>query len=434
MKDLDDLRRKRKAAAEAMSNTATAISDLEAAGTADGSDEMNAAISAFDDAKTTFEASDKAVKRAETVEAAQVAAAGSGDEGSRTTVPAVPVAESDKGLTLGFMVHALTRSGGDKAKAMAALEADGHSAVSAALSAGDETAGGVIIPRAQAAEMIGLLQARAVVRASGARIVEMPAGQLRRGRMTGGATASYIGENGKIPFSQATTDAVDQNFKTLTGLIAFSNALLQFSSPSTAGMFRDDLISATRLREDLAFVRGDGTGDKPKGLRNWALAGNWQAGVLATVAAADAALRLAVSKVEDADVQMIAPGWIMRASAKNWLAGLKDGNGQKVYPTIDDKNQLMGFPIKTTSQIPNNLGVGGDETEITFADFNEIAIGDAMTLTLASSSEAGYMDEGANYVSAFQNNQTLMRAVSHHDLAPLHDVAISGFNGVGWSL
>ncbi len=203
---------------------------------------------------------------------------------------------------------------------------------------------------------------------------------------------------------------------------------------NAGALIRDDLVQVLALREDLAFLRGDGTSGTPKGLRNWAKVANWQAGVAATAVAVSAALRKCVSLVEDSDVPMASPGWVMRASVKNWLAELKDANGFKLYPSIDANGTLHGFPIFTTSQVPNNLGGGGNETEVTFADFNECMIGETQRITLALSSEAAYIDSGDNVVSAFQNDQTLFRAISEHDFAPAHDEAISGLNGVSWAL
>jgi hypothetical protein len=61
-------------------------------------------------------------------------------------------------------------------------------------------------------------------------------------------------------------------------------------------------------------------------------------------------------------------------------------------------------------------------------------VGDSMALTLASSSEAAYVNTSGDTVSAFQNDLTLMRTVEEHDFVPRHDVAISMITGKGWGL
>lgn len=436
MFDLDDLRRKRKAAADNMQECATAITALEDGETAADSAEMTAAVTAFETAQTDFKAASVKVDRAVAVEAAQASVASSGDEPTgTTTVPAVALDPKDKGIAAGFMVAALASVKGDRDKAVALLEKNGHTAVSAALSGATDAAGGVTIPRAQSAELIELLRPKVAVRASGARTVPMPAGELRHAAQLTAATATYTGENAKSTESEPTFAPLDRAFKKLTSLVPIGNSLLRHSSAAMAGLVRDDLLSVMALREDLAFIRGDGTGDTPTGLKTWTPVANWLLAIANGSAAVEAALRSLVSIVEDADVGMTSCGWIMRAATKNFLASLKDPvSGAYIFPSITQSATLLGYPIKTTSQIPNNLGVGVNETEVYFADFNEVMIGDSMQIIVSSSSEAAYVDVGGNTVSAFQNDLTLMRAISEHDLAPRHDAALAGLNGVAWTL
>lgn len=440
IKKLDDLRRDRKAAADTMQTAADAIGTLEAAGKGAQDAEHIAAVTAFEAAEAAFNQADAAVKRAEATERARAAAAvgdtapGLGAE-SRPAMPANP---AEKGVALGFMVHALAAARGDRDKAASYLEREGHSGISAALSGATEAAGGVTVPRALAGELIELLRARVVVRQAGARTFPMPAGQIRHAKQTASATATYTAENAAITASEPTFDKVDQSFKKLTGLVPIGNSLLRHSGLAMAQMVRDDLVKVMALREDLAFIRGDGTNNTPKGIRNWLLAGNWVAalnsGIAANATAAETALRRVVSRVEDANVALVNPGWIMRAGAKNFLASLKDANGNPLFPSIGANGQLLGAPIYTTSQIANNLGTAGDETEIYFGEFSEAMIGDSQTLSIGVSTEAAFVDGTGATVSAFQSDLTLMRAISEHDFALEHEVAFAGFNAKGWSL
>ncbi|MTH76320.1 phage major capsid protein [Paracoccus aestuariivivens] len=438
MAKLDDLRRDRKAAATALQAAADAITALEDAGTATDAEAHIAAVADFEKAQASFDQLNASVKRAESAEAAAAAAA-VGDQGNQpgASRPAQPHNPAEKGVALGFVVHALARNKGDRDKAVAYLDAEGHSGISAALSGATDAAGGVTVPRPMAAELIELLRPRVVVRAAGARTFPMPAGQVRHAKQLASATASYTAENGQIGASEPTFDKLDQSFKKLTGLVPVGNSLLRHSSFAMAQMVRDDLLKVMAQREDLAFIRGDGTANTPRGIRNWLVAGNWTAalnsGVAATAAAAEVALRRVVSRVEDANVTLTNPGWIMRASAKSFLASLKDANGNPLFPSIEASGRLLGAPIHTTSQIANNLATAADETEIYFGEFSEAMIGDSMDLTLTVDSSASYYD-GTNWISAFQNDLTLMRAISEHDFALEHDVAFAGFNAKGWSL
>jgi len=436
-KHIADLRRKRTAAAKRMETASATITGLEASSTAADHADMVAAVKEFEDAQTEFNALGTSLGRAEATEAA-LSAAAVGDQqqnqpGANATVPAVPNNPAMAGVELGFMVHALARNKGDQAAAAADLEKSGHGGLSAALSGADASAGGVTIPRAQAEGILPLLTARVAVRNAGARTFPMPAGQIRHAKQTGSATATYIQENAPIPPSEPTFGALDMGFKKLTGLVPIGNSLLRHATTAMALLVRDDLVNIMALREDLAFLRGAG-GLVPLGLRNWIPEGRWLPPAAATSASAEAKLRTVVSRVEDANVGMVRPGWIMRAGAKNWLASLRDPIGFATFPSIGLNNTLLGYPIHTTSQIPDNLGAGGNETEIYFGDFNEAMIGDSMVLQISSSTEAMYVDGTGKAISAYQNDLTLMRAISEHDFATARDEAFAGFNAVGWSL
>jgi HK97 family phage major capsid protein len=432
-KDLNDLRRNRLTAAANMQTAADAMAVLQA-GDEVATADVTAAQASFDQARAAFDTLNNTVLAMEQAEAAGASAA-FGDQARPAVGPVAARAQDPamKGVDLGLTMIALANSRGDLARAAAALEAAGHSGLSAQLNTGTESAGGVLVPREMASGMIELLRPRVVVRKAGARSVPMSAGQLRHSRQSGGATAGYGAENAATAVSQPSTDKIDQSFKTLTALVPVSNALLQFSV-ATAQMVRDDLLRVSAQREDLGMLRDNGTGNLLKGLRHWVPAGHWQAAVTNAFASVDLALRKAVAKVADSDVPMLACGWVMRASTKEYLASLRDALGNIAYPSIDAMGTLRGYPIYTTSQLPGNLGIGGDETEIMFADFSEIMIGDAAALTISISTEAAYVDGLGNVRSAFQNDETLFKAISRHDLAPAHDVAISGISGVGWSL
>lgn len=435
-KNLDDLRRDRKAAADKLQTQADKIGAIETAETRDEA-ALTAAVTAFDAAQAEFNAADAAVKRQETVEAAQAAAA-VGDNrtpapGSQPgTVAAQAANPADKGIEIGMAFHAIANSKGDVAKAADSLEKLGHSGVSAALSGATESAGGVTIPRPMAAQVIELLRAKVVMRRAGVRTMPMPAGQIRHAKQTGAATASYGAENGVITASEPTFDKIDQSFKVLSALVPVGNALLRHTGVEVFRMVRDDLIAVQALREDLGFLRNDGTGNLVKGAVSWCPAGNNIGATAATAAAAEAGLRSLINKVEVQNVDMTNCGFIMHPAAKNWLAGLRDVNGFYLFPSLQTSNMVLGYTVYTTTQLPTNLGAGTNGTEVLFLNFNEMIIGDSMVQSFATSTEASYWN-GSAYVSAFSTDQTLMRSISEHDFAPAHDVAIAMLTGTAWA-
>lgn len=100
------------------------------------------------------------------------------------------------------------------------------------------------------------------------------------------------------------------------------------------------------------------------------------------------------------------------------LFGLRDGNGNKVYPEMS-QGLLKGYPIAHTNTIPSNLGAGTQlSQEIYFADWRECWCRSVSrtTLTMDFSTEATYVDTNRSLVSAFARNQSLIRLVGNHDV------------------
>jgi len=80
------------------------------------------------------------------------------------------------------------------------------------------------------------------------------------------------------------------------------------------------------------------------------------------------------------------------------------------------RGTLLGFRYETTTQIPNNLGGGGNESEVYFVDFSSVIIAESSTLQV-SVFEGGSFDDGTgNIVSGISTDQTLIRSIARHDL------------------
>ena len=70
---------------------------------------------------------------------------------------------------------------------------------------------------------------------------------------------------------------------------------------------------------------------------------------------------------------------------------------------------------------------------IFLAEMNECMILDSMSLELAVSREGSYVDASGNTQSAFQNDQTLIRAIAEHDFQMRHASGVAVDQGVLWA-
>lgn len=383
------------------------------------------------------------IKRAESAE--QLAAAG-----------AVPVNESAQGATsppgsisgpfsekakpgtgMAQMTRLLAAAQGNQQMAAQLAKDGGYpSDVHMALSVVTPGAGGVLVPQNFATDIIESLRPVSIVRKMGVTSLPLNNGNLTMPRITGNTVVSYIGSDTDIPVTGMTFGDTKLSAKTAAAIVPISNDLLAMSgvNPRVDAIVASDLTVSMGLSEDLHFIRADGSGVLPKGLRHWAPAFN----VLAAPAVADLTLEKIdlflggmMLRLEAANVQMKSCGWLMAPRVLRWLQSLRDGNGNKAYPEID-QGMLKGYPVGLSTQIPVNLGAGGDESEIYFVNFADCMIGEDMDLTIGFSSEASYKDSEGNMVSAFQRNQTLVRVIAKHDFGPRHVESIVVAVAVKW--
>lgn len=348
-----------------------------------------------------------------------------------------------KGLAAGRYIRALAFGRGDLDKAKFFVEKSmelGHwdddlgDLMVKSLQAGDFTNAGFLIPDDFAAEVIELLRNSTIVRRAGPRVLPMPSGQLVIRRQDAAATATYIGEATNIPVSEPSGGQIVLTAKKLSALVPITNDLLSFTSgPSADEFVRDDLVQIMALREDLAFLRDDGLSSTPKGIRFWTDAAHLLAsnGVTATQVEED--FRDLIQTLEAANVRMIKPVFFMNPRSKNHLMTLRDVNGGNlVFPEIRGADpKVFGIPVLLSNQVPANLGGGADETEIYLVDMADALIGESTGLEIAVDSSASYLEAGT-MISAFQRDETLMRAIMRHDFAMRHDVSAAIVTDATW--
>jgi len=351
------------------------------------------------------------------------------------SLPATPRTPEVPGAKMARMVRALAAAQGNVQEAAKfAMNNQFGEEVAMSLNTLTSSAGGVLVPTNLASEVIELLRPKTLVRRMGARPLPLVNGNLTIPRLKGGAIVGYIGSDTDAPVTNQQFADMKLSSKKMAALVPISNDLLGYSgsNPNVDRIVVDDLTAAIAIREDKAFIRDDGTNNTPKGLLAWALAGNK---IVAsngdTLQKIETDLSKAILALEGVDANMLQPGWMMSPRTFRYLEALRDGNGNKVYPEMKDK-MLKGYPVGTTTQIPNNLGAGANQSEIYFVDFGDCFIGEDETLLIDYSKEATYKDSDGNMVSAFQRDQTLIRVIAKHDFGPRHVESISVLTGVTW--
>lgn len=289
--------------------------------------------------------------------------------------------------------------------------------------------GGALIPQDFLADLIELLRANTVVRGAGPMEVGMPMGNLTIPRLAGGATASYQNELDDIAISQERFDDVNLVAKKLTAMVPVSNDLIRRAPIGVEEIVRDDLVQTIARREDLAFLRGDGTDKGPIGMRRLALPANviTVTAMPATPAPGDALTAIlggasaALLALQNGMSRMIRPTWFMAPTVARFISLARDQVGGFYWKDEIERGMWEGYPIRLTQQIPTNLSVASftKGSEIYFCDMADFIIADTYNVIVDASDVAAYND-GTSMVSAFQRDQSLFRVIAEHDVNMRH--------------
>lgn len=395
------------------------------------------------------------------------------DEAARALSRSQGVLEGgSRSLVVGGMIRTLAASGGNAyvARQVAQDQYGESHPVTRALNVSTATAGGFIVPPDYHAEIIELLRAQAVIRAAGPRIMPMPRGTMTLPGQASAASAAYGSESQAISVSQPGLNQQVLSFKKLRAMVPVSNDMLRYSNPAVDAFARDDLVKVIALKQDQAAFFGDGTADTPQGLltfaNKWVAHGGGTVGVFSTTGNSTLAvngtdpasntggnfvtanqtftvdtvaqeLGLAKNRLDTANVTSMRRVWFMSPRSENYLLTARNDLALYMWRDEMSSGKLLGYPYFVTNQIGNNYyDSDGSPTDLSFVflvEMPEFIIADSMQLELAVSNEASYVDASGATVSAFQSDQTLIRAITEHDFGMRHDASVAVIQTVRWN-
>lgn len=303
-----------------------------------------------------------------------------------------------------------------------------------ALNSVNGASGGVFIGENFAPDIIPLLYPMSSFMAGDPEDLPMPGGNYRQAAGATGATASYGGEGTDISVSQPTARDLKMTAHRLGGIVPITNQLIRYSLGAAEKFARNDLAMAMSTKLDTMAYLGQGINDDPVGIFN-------QPGVFTTPANSsttptmqqvDGDARKLLNRVTRYPALLIGLEWRMSVSTIGYLQDMRDGNGNKVYPTLEGDNPTWkGYPVRVAGTFPENLGVGTNETYLALIAFGHVLYGDAKTLELAVSDEAS-IKVGADMISMFSTDSTAIRATMEHDFTTKYFETVNVLTGVKW--
>lgn len=302
-----------------------------------------------------------------------------------------------------------------------------------ALAATQPTDGGYLVPEVYADEIIELLYPATVIYDLGARRLAMDHGNLNIPKLKTGTRAMYTGENRKIPKTAPKFGNIRLSSKKLTALIPMSNDLLRSTSFDNDVIVGQDVTKQMALGVDWGAFQGTGGEFQPLGLFNNKAIQNIKAADAGTsYASTDGVLtamfpNFLVASVLKNNVYADALGFVFNTSVEQFFKSIRDSVGGFIFAEEMNKQRtLAGYPYRTTNLIDTVEG----KTKIAFGNWNDLIIGEQGALEIETSREGSWTDEAGNLVSAFENDQTLIRAIDNVDVGLRHDESFVVATGV----
>lgn len=284
------------------------------------------------------------------------------------------------------------------------------------LSAGTPSAGGnLVATQLQAGSFIDLLRNRMMVTQLGAQLLSGLIGNVDISKLTGGATAYWLGESDPVTESDQTFGKITLSPKTVAAKTQLTRRLMLQSTPDVEMLIRNDLIQALGLAIDLAAISGTGSANQPRGILN-------TSGIGLVVLGTDGApptfgtmidLETEVS-ADNADIGNLA--YLTNAKVRGKLKQAKKdpGSGEFVWTQTAGQTgmgEVNGYKSGTTNQVASNLtkGSGTGLSAAIFGNWADLIIG-----------EWGVLDIQVDPYTSGDDGGTILRAFQDVDIGVRH--------------
>ena len=300
----------------------------------------------------------------------------------------------------------------------------------AGVSLSDGPRGAFVLNEEIAADILDPLVAQEVVMAAGADTYPMEGIQsLTINKMNSLPQSYWLGEGQAATESAPGWGVVNLNLKTLACMVRLPNSWIRNARGNAEQKVRDAIVKSMRLKLDKSFLMGTGgtpadggsTGAEPLGLLH-------TAGINLRSSYADApdlpmlkgmTKQLKLANVEESPTW----GWVGNPSLFVEYDYMVDTNGQPILRENWSEGRrnarLVGYPTHETTQIPQNEGVGSNETTLFFGEWQYAVVGYGTDIELFVSEH-----RFAEY------NETLILAFIDVDFGVLYPPAFSVQPGI----
>ena len=259
----------------------------------------------------------------------------------------------------------------------------GALATAATGAVGSEVVFDDFVPEEHRGDMfIEALRNKLVLGNLGATFMSGLTGRIKMPKLATGAAAGFVEELGDVSDGAGTDGALTLQPRTMGAFVEVSRLLMMESVPSIEQIIRDDLLRSAADKTEFFAIQGSGSSGQPTGILNTSGINDLDISADTDVAALTWQDIVDLVKLVEEDngiVNDAGAGFLSNAKVKSKLATtVKVGSTDSVMLLNDPWNNLYGYPVEFTSNVPSNLnpGDGGtDASALIFGDFSQLIIG-----------------------------------------------------------
>ena len=228
---------------------------------------------------------------------------------------------------------------------------------------------------------IEALRARQVLSNLGTTYLTGLTSRVKMPKLATGANAAFVEELGDVADGAGTDGGVTLQPRTMGAFVDMSRLLMLESVPAIEQIIRNDLLASAADRMEFYAIQGSGSSGQPTGILNTSGINDLDISSgtdVDTMTWADVINLVELVEEDNGIVNQNAAGFLSNPNVKAALAQTaKVSSTDSVMILNDPWNQLYGYPIEFTSNVPNNLnpGDGGtDASAVVFGDFSQLMI------------------------------------------------------------
>jgi HK97 family phage major capsid protein len=277
---------------------------------------------------------------------------------------------------------------------------------SRALSEGINTAGGFLVPEEMLTAIIDLREQHGVFRRE-CRVVPMGRDAMTVPRVTGNASATFVGENTALTESEATWNNVELNAKKLGVLTRVSSELAEDAVIDLADWVARDFAWAFAKKEDQCGFIGDAsaTYGGMTGITQILEGTLGNAGAVDT-ATANADLFTEIALLDINTLMSVLPAYAYEAGNCKFYCSqvanalvfdrLKAAGGGNTVADLEGRVQrsFLGFPIIISSILPTTTASLDNEAMLLFGDLSQSStLGDRRQIAVSVSTDRYFVED-----------------------------------------